>query len=70
MFNRLSHVTDRVAAGLQSRGPQDKEAGMLASEYALATAMGAGCIGVVWKIAQSEQFLELVKKFVLHAFKL
>ncbi|HUR12935.1 MAG TPA: DUF4244 domain-containing protein [Mycobacteriales bacterium] len=70
MLNRLSHATDRVAARVQSMKAQDREAGMVASEYALATAMGAGCVGIVWKIVQSEQFLEIVKKFVLRAFHL
>lgn len=70
MFNRLSHATDRIAARLQSRGAEDRDAGMVASEYALATAMGAGCVGVVWEVVKSQAFLDLVKKFVLHAFHL
>lgn len=70
MFNRLSRATDRIAARLQSKGAEERDAGMVPSEYALATAMGAGCVGIVWKVVQSESFLEIVKKFILKSFHL
>ena len=70
MSNPLSRASDRIAARLQSKAAEDRDAGMVPSEYALATAMGAGCVGIVWKVVQSENFLELVKKFILQAFHL
>lgn len=71
MSLRLHDLTDRVAARIQSRqagGPESREAGMVASEYVMGTAVAAGCVGVVYKVVSSDQFLEVVKKFILKHF--
>jgi hypothetical protein len=70
MLNPLSHATDRIAARLQSITADERDAGMVPTEYALVTAMGAGCAGIVWKVVESDQFLEIVKKLILRAFHL
>lgn len=70
MSVRLHELTDRLAARVQSRqaAGADSEAGMVASEYVMGTAVAAGCVGVVYKVVTSPQFLEVVKQFVLKHF--
>lgn len=73
MITRLTDATNRLSARVQSRaalGGQDPEAGMVMSEYAMGTAVSAGCVGVVYKIVTSEQVLEVIKKVILKAFRL
>ena len=71
MSVRLQGLTDRLAARVQSRqADTDGEAGMVASEYVMGTAVAAGCVGVVYKVVTSPQFLDVVKHFVLKHFGL
>lgn len=69
MSVRLHDLTDRVAARLQSRrADSTRDAGMVASEYVMGTAVAAGCVGVAYKVVTSPQFLEVVKQFILQRF--
>lgn len=70
MSVRLHDVTDRLAARVQSRlaAVEDGDAGMVASEYVMGTAVAAGCVGVVYKVVTSPQFLDIVRHFVLKRF--
>jgi len=71
MSVRLHDLTGRVAARIQSRqagGEHDGEAGMVASEYAMGTAVAAGCVGVIYKVVTSPQVLEVIKQFILTRF--
>jgi len=72
MSVRLHDVTDRLAARVQSRlaAVEDGDAGMVASEYVMGTAVAAGCVGVVYKVVTSPQFLDVVRHFVLKHFGL
>lgn len=79
-----ARLTDRVAAGIQSRtagvaasiqsrtarAMKDPEAGMSTAEYALGTVAAAGCAGLLLKIMTSNQVLEIIKKIILKAFHL
>jgi hypothetical protein len=63
--------TDRLAARLQSRlAGADAESGMTTAEYAMGTVAVAGCGGVLYKVITSPQVLEVIKKVIIHAFKL
>ncbi len=71
MSVRFSGVTDRIAARVQSRHAsraEDGDAGMVTSEYAMGTAVAAGCAGILYKIVTSSEFLEVVKQFILRRF--
>lgn len=71
MSVRVHELTDRVAARIHTRLDGDeREAGMVASEYVMGTAVAAGCVGVVFKVVTSPQFLGIVKAFIVHKFHL
>ena len=61
----LSDLTARVSARVQALKEEDPEAGMLPSEYAMTTAFGAGCVGILYKFFTSEHVMELLKKMIL-----
>jgi hypothetical protein len=71
MISRLSAVTDRLSARVQSRlTAQDPEAGMVTSEYAMGTIVGAGCVGVLYKVVTSDPILQLIRNVIMKAFNL
>jgi hypothetical protein len=71
MSVRFHDLTDRAAARIQSRlAAEDGDAGMVASEYVMATAVGAGCVGVVYKVVTNPSFLSLVTAFIKKRFGL
>ena len=66
-------LTDRLSARIQSRvavAETDREAGMTTAEYAMGTVAVAGCGGVLYKVITSPQVLEVIKKVIIHAFKI
>jgi hypothetical protein len=68
-----ARMTDRLAARIQSRmapAEEDREAGMVTSEWAVGTVAAAGCGGVLYKVVTSDQVLEIIKKIILKAFHL
>jgi hypothetical protein len=72
MTARLTHTTHRLAARIQSRSALsgDREAGMVASEYAMGTLVSAGCVGMLYKVVTSTPILEVFKRFIINAFHL
>jgi hypothetical protein len=72
MTARLTNTTHRLAARLQSRCADggDREAGMVASEYAMGTLVSAGCVGVLYKVVTSTPILEVFKRIIIKAFSL
>jgi hypothetical protein len=72
MSVRLHDVTHRLAARVQSRltAGEEGDAGMVASEYVMGTAVAAGCVGVAYKIVTSPAFLDVVRHFILKRFDL
>lgn len=73
MIARLTAATDRLSARIQSRaagGAEDREAGMVASEYAMGTVVGAGCVGVLYKVVTSPSVLDIIERFIIKAFNL
>jgi hypothetical protein len=72
MTARLTATTQRLAARIQSRCAQgeDRETGMVTSEYAMGTLVSAGCVGVVYTVGTSPPILEVVKRIILRAFNL
>lgn len=73
MIRRLTAATDRISARIQSRqslSAQDPEAGMVTSEYAMGTIVGAGCVGVLYKVVTSPQVLEIIKRVIIKGFNL
>jgi hypothetical protein len=68
-----TRLTNRICAAVQSRvalGTADREAGMTTAEYAVGTVAAAGCAGLLYKVATSDQVLEVIKKLILKAFHL
>jgi hypothetical protein len=68
-----ARITDRLAARIQARmapAEEDRQAGMVTSEWAVGTVAAAGCGGVLYKVVTSEQVLEIFKKVILKAFHL
>jgi hypothetical protein len=73
MIPRLTAATDRLSARVQSRlaaAGHDHEAGMVTSEYAMGTIVGAGCVGVLFKVVTSPQVLEIIKRVIIHGLHL
>ena len=68
----LSALSDRICARVQSRAAhdEDRDAGMVTSEYAMGTAVAAGCVGVMYKVVTSPQVLNLVTSFIKSWLKL
>ncbi len=69
-----AHVTDRLAARIQSRVAamrrEDHEAGMVSAEWGVATVAAAGCGGVLYKVVTSPSVQDIFRRVIIKAFGL
>jgi hypothetical protein len=73
MILRLTAATDRLSARIQSRlaaAGDDREVGMVTSEYAMATIVGAGCVGVLYRVVTSPSVLDIIRRVIVKGFHL
>ena len=62
----MKNLSARAAARWQSRHAEDPEAGVMASEYAMATACGGAVLSVFWMFLKSTSFQHLLEGLVKH----
>lgn len=69
---RFARVTDRLAAGVQSRlaaREAEPEAGMTTAEYAVGTVAACGLGGVLYKVVTSPSITELITHMIADTIK-